>query len=155
MVGAANTRKRPAPESSPSPQQAMTRSLAQQQMQYPDPQGLSDAQFLRWGEMGTPDVSFPDLPGTYPRTNYSGQYPNFQPMQTPVAYPTSNQLVRRNNNQQALVRQQGYEDEQSQNRNSAEVGDEEDDLDKQAAQAMADHQAHRKPIPPFVQKLAK
>lgn len=77
----------------------------------------------------------------------------------PAVAPTSNQLVRRNTNQQVARTPQRNQWSSFANPSDRVWEDmeheEEQDLDQKAAIAKKDAQAKRKQIPPFVQKLSR
>jgi hypothetical protein len=163
-----NPRKRAAPSTSPSTDQALTRSTPQQGTTYNPPSNLqlTNEDFLRWGDTINQENNnnFLDTNGNFPPGLYESlaNFPGYNQLSQPrsLEQAANNHMVKRPNNSQALVRQGrdrwgGPDDalvkEESQDREQ----DEDEKLDRLAAEAKADHAAHRKTIPPFVQKLAK
>ncbi|KAH0354585.1 hypothetical protein KCU81_g1095, partial [Aureobasidium melanogenum] len=113
------------------------------------------------------NTSFPDFPPYDNSINNTNPSANFYPPQVPttqapaygqsVVHP-SNQLVRRNTNQQVARTPQRNQWSNFANPTDRVWEDmdheEEQDLDQKAAIAKKDAQAKRKQIPPFVQKLS-
>ena len=113
--------------------------------------------------------AFPDFP-PYDNSvnNANAAAANFFPPQVstsqaptypPAVAPPSNQLVRRNTNQQVARTPQRNQWSNFANQPDRVWEDmeheEEQDLDQKAAIAKKDAQAKRKQIPPFVQKLSR
>ncbi|KAJ9642934.1 Heat shock transcription factor [Coniosporium tulheliwenetii] len=139
---------------------------------YPDSSNLPEDQLLNWNDptatsgMGT---VYPD-PSAYEISNVYGANPAASipqgsgPLLAPTARQNSNQLVRRNTNQELAAR--GISENQSawQDFGSPAMihggggavydNDEDGDLAQRAQVAKRDAQAKRKQIPPFVQKLS-
>ena len=156
------TRKRPAPGASPAVQQPMA---APTNYAPPNPGSqLSNDQFLQWGQNPSANVvnpaSFAD-PSSY---NQSG-LPTAQDLSAPATgTAASNQLTRRQQSNQLVSRNRGYEQAPAtypdQNANagpgeSGAWGESLEELYQRALAAKRDAQAKRKQIPPFVQKLSR
>ncbi|CAD0099409.1 unnamed protein product [Aureobasidium mustum] len=142
---------------------------------YPYPQQMQDGSFgvndplAQYRNPLSNDTSntFPDFPPYDNSINNANPGPNFFPPQVPTtqaptygqpAVPPSNQLVRRNTNQQVARTPQRNQWSNFANPTDRVWEDmdheEEQDLDQKAAIAKKDAQAKRKQIPPFVQKLS-
>ncbi|GAB7343792.1 hypothetical protein MBLNU457_1765t1 [Dothideomycetes sp. NU457] len=146
MQQQSGSRKRAAPGTSPMPQQP------------PSPQ--PGYQFDQGSPM-VPDPSFSQFNAeNFANTTFDPNiYPSFglgQPANLPtVKSSPSNQLVRRNTNQQLMVGNQAQDQWLAPPTTGAawEVNDSDQELDRKAAMAKRDAQAKRKQIPPFVLKL--
>jgi heat shock transcription factor len=134
---------------------------------YPFPQQMQDASF----GVNDPLAQYRNpLPNDTSNTsiNNTNTAANFFPPQVPTTQapnytqpvgPPSNQLVRRNTNQQVARTPQRNQWSNFANQPDRVWEDmeheEEHDLDQKAAIAKKDAQAKRKQIPPFVQKLSR
>ncbi|KAI4855199.1 hypothetical protein E4T45_03366 [Aureobasidium sp. EXF-8846] len=146
-----------------------------QESTYPFPQQMQDASFgvndplAQYRNPLSNDTvnTFPDFPPYDTSINNTSTAANFFPPQVPTtqapsysqpAVPPSNQLVRRNTNQQVARTPQRNQWNNFANQPDRVWEDmeheEEHDLDQKAAIAKKDAQAKRKQIPPFVQKLS-
>ncbi|KAB8627239.1 hypothetical protein FH972_026072 [Carpinus fangiana] len=164
MQSQAGTRKRPAPGTSPPMQQhnLSTNQSGLDLQDLGDVSQMPDDQFLSWGN----PISGDGMTDTFDPTTFSTDFS--MPSQTNTALPNgvaSNQLVRRNTNQQ-LARARGFTPitqnnelwpDYNNNGGQAWQQDEDDEeLDRRAAEAKRDAQSKRpaKQIPPFIQKLS-
>ncbi|KAK5150842.1 hypothetical protein LTR04_006712 [Oleoguttula sp. CCFEE 6159] len=166
------TRKRAAPGASPMvhpPPQTQTQTAQEYSM--PDASGFTDDQFPDWtiqNGVNIPTAAYSE-PAMYNPNSYAaamgGLVPQINTMQPPVgAPPSSNQLVRRNTNQQMSARGGPYNNEGWVDYGTAvvqppttgwdDVDEDEEELEQKVAAARRDAQAKRKTIPPFVQKLS-
>jgi heat shock transcription factor len=143
---------------------------------YPFPQQMQDASFgvndplaqYRNPLPNDTSTTFADFPPYDTSINNTNTAANFFPPQVPTTQapnytqpvgPPSNQLVRRNTNQQVARTPQRNQWSNFANQPDRVWEDmeheEEHDLDQKAAIAKKDAQAKRKQIPPFVQKLSR
>lgn len=163
MQAQAGSRKRPAPGTSTRAQQQPVPQAAYPSFPYTE-EASNDLNIdYKPSNPSDGDLFFPDA------TSYD---PNFFPtnlndMQSQPynasTDPPSNQLVRRNTNQQLAARSAGFPQDQWPSFTNAATGpqdriwenmdEREHDLDQKAALAKKDAQAKRKQIFPFVQKL--
>ena len=152
------SRKRPAPGTSPARQQLPT---AQTSYQYPQ-NGASFGNAYGGQLNNDAGIPFPSNPfdSSLYSVDLNPAHPQTYPSNTGLQPAASNQLVRRNTNQQVAARQPGLSDQwnvantsEERERSSEEMKKDEHNLDQRAAAAKKDAQAKRKQIPPFVLKL--
>lgn len=137
----------PPAQGTPTRKQALAGASSNQQVTPlhsglpPDTSQLSDDQFMQWGMSSTP---FNDTFGSM-----SNQY--LQP---------SNQLIRRNTNQQVATSNQGFNMDSRDGQlvpSDGQTTESYEELERRAAIAKKDAQSKSPPknIPPFIQKLSK
>lgn len=143
-------------------------SAPQPGTQYPQVQDFTEDQFNNFtSELGNAANQYSD-PTAYDSNIYSAAANAAQPQIyganiAPAPLPQSNQLVRRNTNQQLAARRGGHQQDHwnvfgnnpgpTPDRAWENMDEDERELDQRAAVAKKDAQAKRKQIPPFVQKL--
>jgi heat shock transcription factor len=155
-----NPRKRQAP-SSPIPQ------APQMQQAYNAPSQLSDADFLRWGQVPG-NTNYATDPA-FNMNNYGGEA-IAQPQYDASIQAPSTQLARRPVNRQLVptAQRSAYDNSgdpwgqfgdesilDPQNNGRMEENDNIELLEEKAAVAKREAQSKRKQIPPFVQKLSR
>jgi heat shock transcription factor, other eukaryote len=155
----ANSRKRPAPGSSP------TMATQQMQQDYSAPTQLTNDQFLRWSQAGD-NTNYAD---PYNMNSFVNNAVSSQQYQQPVQ-ASSTQLARRPMNRQMVPTAPratfdnpndpwgSFGDDNllnPQNPNGMEETDNIELLEEKAMIAKRDAQSKRKQIPPFVQKLSR
>ncbi|KAJ5688821.1 Heat shock factor (HSF)-type DNA-binding [Penicillium macrosclerotiorum] len=152
------TRKRPAPGTAPAGHPQMG-AVPNYQPSNPNSQ-LSNDQFLQWGQNPSTNTVNPSSyadPSTYIPASYTGNQDS-----SGSNGGTSNQLTRRQQPNQLVSRNRGYEqspatypDQNSgQNPGEGAWGESLEELYQRALTAKREAQAKRKQIPPFVQKLS-
>lgn len=167
MQATLGSRKRPAPGASPVP--------FQQQQQQPllnDASHLTDEQFLNWEPplkaVSTNAYSDPSLysPQLF-NASFTSSVPQVDGGQlAPAPSPISNQLVRRNINQQVAPRQQWLAVNNNDDvwadfgsalgaQTGVDQSEQEEELDQRAAAVKRQALAERKQIPPFILKLSR
>jgi heat shock transcription factor len=153
----ANSRKRPAPGTSPAVQNQPAQPAFA-------PAQLSNDQFLQWGQ--PQNGNYPD-PTTFNTNIYGGEQVSQGPY-PPSVPATSTQLARRPMNRSLVsTAPRSFDDMNDpwggfggdpmdvQNSNGMEESDNIELLEEKAAVAKREAQAKRKQIPPFVQKLSR
>lgn len=121
-----------------------------------DPQAYTNDQFMSWSDPaamnGVPAYTDPTMYDTNLMAGIQNgvSYTNGQRLATDQA--PSNQLVRRNTNQQLAARDYGAYGQVGQ---PGWEHEDDEDLEAQAMRAKKEAQAKRKQIPPFVQKLSR
>jgi heat shock transcription factor len=174
-----NSRKRPAPGSSPTIQQSPTSVHLPPGSTSPP---LTDEQFFKWGQNAAANASsYPDPAAAYNANLYHGITGNMASMaqatqtansQRPPSTPSSpsNQLARRSTNQSLVSRgPRAFNNNTNATSWPSDFGDgavlelqgtsgwvnNDEHLEQRALQAKREAQAKRKQIPPFVQKLSR
>ncbi|KAJ5765207.1 Heat shock factor (HSF)-type DNA-binding [Penicillium odoratum] len=151
------TRKRPAPGTTPAVHPQMG-AVPNYPSANPGSQ-LSNDQFLQWGQ--NPAVNAVNASSYAENSAYNQGNINAQDVPSPAT--TNNQLARRQQANQLVSRNRGYEQapvtysDQNANGNPGESGAWGESLEELYARALAakrESQAKRKQIPPFVQKLS-
>ncbi|KAJ5177295.1 uncharacterized protein N7482_003172 [Penicillium canariense] len=151
------TRKRPAPGTTPATHSQLG-TVSNFQTPNPNSQ-LSNDQFLQWGQ--NPSANAINTSFVDPSSYNSAAYASNQDL-SDAAASTSNQLTRRQQPNQLVSRNRGYEQAPvAYSDNSAGAGTGEgawgesiDELYNRARAAKREAQSKRKQIPPFVQKLS-
>lgn len=157
------TRKRPAPGTSPLTQQTPSQVLnGLDYLSGPDIANTSD-QYVEWATANgtnTAPFAYPDS-SAYESNVYSTNLDGLLQQGIGPAVAPSNQLVRRDTNQQLAARartgqQHAWSDPSvSAVRPQPDWEDDDEELERQAQIAKRQAQADRKQIPPFVQKLSR
>jgi heat shock transcription factor len=158
-----NTRKRPAPGSTPIPQQP----AIQQPVQQSNTSSLNDQQYLQWDQapIGS-GVDYGDPNAMFDPTLYNALA---NPSQRSLnSQPSSNQIARRPAGQQLVANTlepygdtgetdwMGYNDNgQPEVQPGEEWMNDEEEVERRAQIAKRDAQTKRKQIPPFIQKLKR
>lgn len=155
------TRKRPAPGTTPPTHHQIGGMVPNYAPANPGSQ-LSNDQFLQWGQNTSSNSintsSYAD-PSTYNPAGYAAS----QEMAGPGSASASNQLTRRQHQNQLVTRNRGYDQAPATSDQNATVGPGDagvwgeslEELYQRAMVAKQDAQAKRKQIPPFVQKLSR
>ncbi|KAJ5706675.1 hypothetical protein N7488_006476 [Penicillium malachiteum] len=157
MTSQGMTRKRPAPGANPvvHPQMGAVPNYTP-----PNPGSqLSNDQFLQWGQ--NPSTNAVNASGYQDNTGYNQGYANSHDLSATAA--NNNQLARRQQPNQLVSRNRGYEqapvshsdpNASGNNGESGAWGESLEELYARALTAKREAQAKRKQIPPFVQKLS-
>ncbi|KAF2093957.1 hypothetical protein NA57DRAFT_80962 [Rhizodiscina lignyota] len=164
MQGQLPNRKRPAPGASPLQQQSTPPMFNSNNFSaYPDTSANSGDQFMDWNTVeGLNGAGNPYDSGSNFDANYYNNALNNMANTQNTAAASSNQLVRRNTNQQIAARSKPAGGNLWQDLdNTGQVSEwptttveNDEELEKRAMAAKKEAQSKRKQIPPFVQKLS-